>query len=87
MLPFSDGCKCAYCSAPVDPKEVRAAREILHNLTEEAFWEVMDAMGPPAIEHARMHDLGFVEYFACLECVMRAMFSLVIAPGGHCMLG
>ncbi len=81
-----NGCRCAYCSGAVRQDEIRAAREVLHTLSEEAFWEVMDAMGPPAIEHAYMADIGVVVYFACLDCVTKALFSLVTAPGGHCML-
>ncbi len=86
MSLFSRECRCAYCSAAIEPAEARAAREILAQLTEESFWEVTDAMGPPAIEHAHMGDIGVI-WFTCLGCVTRALFSLVIAPGGHCMPG
>ncbi len=86
MFSLHDGCRCAYCSAAVSQDEIRAAREILHQLTEEAFWEVIDAMGPPAIEQAYMADIGVVVYFACPDCVCRALCSLGTTPGGHCML-
>ena len=79
-------CKCSYCSAVIEPAEARVAREILVCLDEEAFWEVTDAMGPPVPELAVQTEFGF-NYNACIDCVTKAMFSLVLAPGGHCMLG
>ncbi len=86
MSLFPTECRCAYCSAEIESAEARAAREILFSMSEESFWEAMDAMGKPAIEHAHMADIGVVEYFACLDCVTRALCSLVTTPGGHCML-
>ncbi len=85
MSLFSDRCTCAYCSAVIEPAEADVARKILFNLADEAFFEVITAMRPPAIEHAHMCNLG-VEFFACLECVTGALFSLVTTPGGHCAL-
>ncbi len=86
MSPISSQpCACAYCSAPIEPAEARAAREILAQLNEEAFWEVTDAMGPPDARLIVQHDFC-ATYPACLECVTLALFSLVLAPGGHCML-
>jgi hypothetical protein len=79
-------CKCSYCSAAIEQSEANAAREILVCLDEEAFWEVTTAMGPPVLELAVQTEFG-LNYNACLDCVTRALFSLVIAPGGHCMLG
>jgi hypothetical protein len=79
-------CRCSYCSAPIEPAEANAAREILVCLDDEAFWEVTLAMGPPVLELAVQTEFGFT-YNACLDCVTKALFSLVIAPGGHSMLG
>jgi hypothetical protein len=85
MQPFTNECRCAYCRAGIEPAEARAAAEILAHLAEEVFWEVTDALGPPEAELAVLHPFG-VRYDACLECVTQALFSLILAPGGHCML-
>ncbi|NMC05556.1 MAG: hypothetical protein GYA24_10100 [Candidatus Lokiarchaeota archaeon] len=49
---------------------------------EESFWEAIDALCPPALNE---DDYSMPRNFptACLDCVTGAMFSLVIAPGGH----
>ncbi|NMC07057.1 MAG: hypothetical protein GYA24_17710 [Candidatus Lokiarchaeota archaeon] len=79
-------CRCAYCGNMVDVDEARTARAILDRFEEESFWEAIDALGPPALDE---NDYSVPRNFpvACLDCVTGAMFSLVIGPGGHSMLG
>ena len=78
--------RCVHCRAPIEPREARVADEILARLQEGTFWEAIDAMGPPDLHYA-IHD-GLCYYHPrCLGCVTAALFSLVIAPGGHAMLG
>ena len=79
-------CYCAYCDARIEPAEARAAHAILERFEEESFWEVMTAMGTPSYKHDEYSPFHGVPT-ACLECVTQAMFSLVVAPGGHWMLG
>nr|MDO8086970.1 hypothetical protein [Candidatus Sigynarchaeum springense] len=87
MMPFETReHRCVHCHALLEPGEARAADEILARLCEEAFWETIDAMGPPDLHYAIHDALGF-SYPRCLGCVTKAIFSLVIAPGGHAMLG
>ena len=78
--------RCVHCGTRLEPREARAADEILDRLHEEAFWEVIDAMGPPDLRLAIQDSFGLY-YPRCLGCVTAALFSLVIAPGGHAMLG
>jgi hypothetical protein len=83
--PIGD-CHCAYCRAPIDPAEARAAQAIIARFKEEFFWEVVAALGQP------VYDVGSLDVFqhapiTCLDCVTQALFSLVVAPGGHVMLG
>ena len=78
--------RCVHCHALLEPGEARVADEILARLCEEAFWEAIDAMGPP--DHRMALYDGLCYYHPrCLGCVTAALFSLVIAPGGHAMLG
>jgi len=78
--------RCVHCGTRLEPGKARAADEILARLQEEAFWEAIDAMGPPDLHYAIHDGLGF-SYPRCLGCVTKALFALVIAPAGHAMPG
>lgn len=79
-------CRCAYCGAIIEHAEARAARAILARFEEESFWEIIDVLGP-VVHVTEATDIGCAQPTTCLDCVTQAMFSLVVAPGGHVMLG
>jgi hypothetical protein len=79
-------CRCAYCGNRIERAEARAAAAILARFEEESFWEAVDALGPPMPSEDDIFPPCSMP-IACLDCVTGAMFSLVITPSGHSMLG
>ncbi len=78
---FVPATHCAYCARRIRWSDLALGKAIMDGLDEDVFFAVMDVIGPPYFDWCRQYSPWCIERPACVDCITRALFYLVLGPG------
>ncbi len=81
VRPCTPATHCAYCARRTRWSDLALGKAIMDGLDEDVFYAVMDVIGPPYFDWCRQYSPWCIERPACVDCITRALFYLVLGPG------